>query len=70
MKLLSRSVLGKHDETYQKLRRLAQEDDYEGFWQTIHDYEHERFKENAKGIAVWVVILTAVWFLGVRYLIE
>jgi hypothetical protein len=70
MKLVSRSVRGKHDETYRRLSSLALEDDYEGFWQAIHDYERERFKETAKIIAVWVVILTAAWYLGVRYFVK
>jgi hypothetical protein len=52
---MSRNVRGKHDETYQKLRRQAADDDYEGVWNTIHEYEHERFKETARIIAVAVL---------------
>ena len=63
MKLISRSVRGKHDETYQKLRRLALEDDYEGFWQVIHDYENERSKDTFKGIAFLLPILAVIGYL-------
>jgi hypothetical protein len=42
----------KDDDTYQKLRRQAMDNDYEGFWNTIHEYEDERFKENVKMVIV------------------
>jgi hypothetical protein len=55
---MSRNVRGKHDETYQKLRRQAADDDYEGFWNTIHEHEHEQFKQTAR-----VVIVAAIFGL-------
>ena len=39
------NIVGKYDDTYQELKRRALADDYEGFWNVIHDYEHERLKE-------------------------
>ncbi|MGC2751917.1 MAG: hypothetical protein WCA40_06085, partial [Candidatus Acidiferrum sp.] len=56
------SVRGKYDETFQELKRRALADDYEGFWEVVHDYEHKRFKETAKTIAIWIFILVAAWY--------
>jgi len=49
---MRRNVRGKYDEFYQRMRNRALDDDYEGFWNAIHDYEHERFKENARIVVV------------------
>ena len=46
------NVRGKHDETYQELKRLALDDNYEGFWNAIHNYENERLKGTGKVIVV------------------
>jgi hypothetical protein len=45
----------KHDETYQKVKRLVAEDNYEGFWEAIHEYENERLKDVGK-VAVAAVL--------------
>jgi hypothetical protein len=60
------SVRGKYDETYQELRRRALDDDYEGFWNVIHDYEHKRFKETAK--VVVVAMLFGLFMYGCYYI--
>jgi len=49
------NIRGKYDDTYQELKRRALADDYEGFWNVIHDYEHERLKETGKIIVVAVL---------------
>jgi hypothetical protein len=49
------NVRGKYGETYQELRRRTLDDDCEGFWNAIHDYEHERFKETARVVVVAIL---------------
>ena len=46
------NMRGKHDETYQRLKRLATDDNYEEFWEAIREYESERFRETVKIVDV------------------
>ena len=50
------NVRGKYDDTYQELKRHALADDYEGFWNAIHDYERKRLRE------VRIILIAAVLF--------
>lgn len=53
----------KHDRIYQELKRRILANDYDGFWEVMHEHERKTNQRTLRFVGSFALILILVWYL-------